>query len=95
MTVSDANVAMARRPVQPLAEAAEGFIWCSYPYADGMVATVALGVRDGRIVDCPPMAWSWAMGGDARGVWDRAVERGETLRERYGEETVIRWVPAR
>lgn len=86
---------MAPAVAPPVPDDTDGLIWVSYPYGDGMVATVALVVADGRVVGSPPFSWSWAMGGDARAVWDRAVERGRKLSERTGVDTWIRWVPDR
>jgi hypothetical protein len=56
---------MSRRP-------ANGLIWLSTARY-----TVGLVVRDGVVVDAPPIARRWAMGRDARQVWRDA--RGAKL----------------
>lgn len=53
---------------------ANGLIWLSTK-----AATVALIVVDGRVVDCPPYARTWALGRDARQVWRDAAGRGADL----------------
>ncbi len=54
--------------------AATGLMWVSTP-----AATVGLVVRDGLVVDCPPYAYRWAKGRDARQVWRDAARRGADL----------------
>lgn len=51
----------------------DGMIWLSTPRF-----TVGLIVRAGRVVDCPPIARSWAYGRLAYGVWARAARRRDT-----------------
>lgn len=53
-------------------------IWISTPKY-----TVGLIVRDGVIVDAPPLARKWALGRSARKVWNQA--------EGYGAR--VRWIP--
>lgn len=79
------------RPV-PVPEDTDGMIYVSHPHG-----TVGLVVQDQRVVACPPFAWSWAMGGDAREVWDRAVARGREIQERDPQAgpTVVKWIPGR
>jgi hypothetical protein len=52
----------------------DGLIWYSTPRA-----TVGLVVRAAVVVDCAPYARRWALGRDARQLWDAAKRRGIDL----------------
>ncbi|MFG3604417.1 hypothetical protein [Micromonospora chersina] len=52
----------------------DGLIWYSTPRA-----TVGLVVRASVVVDCAPYARRWALGRDARQLWDAAERKGIDL----------------
>lgn len=58
---------------EPLPEH-DGVMVVSYPRA-----TVGLIVADGKVVGGPPYARSWAIGAQARRVWDEAATKGATV----------------
>lgn len=51
-----------------------GMIYLSTP-----TLTVGLIVKDGIVVDAPPIARRWTIGRDARAVWRQAARKGARL----------------
>lgn len=45
--------------------------------------TVGLIVRDRVVIEAPPLARKWALGRDARKVWNEATSYG----------AIVRWIP--